>query len=450
MTSEVPYGARHVQSLLDTETRPVPESLRVTSTASVDDIAIAPARYFSRDFHDLEVERMWRHVWQMACREEQIPEVGDSLVYEIVDASLIIVRTAPDEIRAFHNSCLHRGTQLRTGSGHVAEFRCPFHGFTWNLDGSFRGMPCAWDFPHIEERSDEFQLPEVGVGRWGGFVFINMDPNCEPFESFLGNLPEHFKDWDLAGRAKTAHVAKIFPTNWKVLQEAFMEAFHVVATHPQLLAGIGDANTQYDWHANFSRAITPNGTPSPHINWVPSQQEMFDAMSDRRLDEDPFMTLPAGKTARQVAAEGGREMWRPIVGDRVERMCDAEFNDSMYYTLFPNLHPWGAFNRICYRFRPYGDRHDMAIMECMYLTPFNPEEGRPSAVPTHWLTAEQDWTEAPELGNLARVFNQDSFNLPKVQRGLASMQKPGVTLGNYQETKIRHFHWLLSQWIARP
>ena len=164
-----------------------------------------------------------------------------------------------------------------------------------------------------------------------------------------------------------------------------MEAFHVVATHPQLLAGIGDANTQYDWHANFSRAITPNGTPSPHINWVPSQQEMFDAMSDRRLDEDPFVTIPAGKTARQVAAEGGREMWRPIVGDRVERMCDAEFNDSMYYTLFPNLHPWGAFNRICYRFRPYGDRHDMAIMECMLLDPYDTSQPKPPAAQIHWL-----------------------------------------------------------------
>ena len=93
----------------------------------------------------------------MACREEEIPQVGDTLVYDIVDASLLIVRTAPDEIRAFHNSCLHRGTQLRAGPGHVAELRCPFHGFTWNLDGSFREMPCSWDFPHVE-------VPSASVG----------------------------------------------------------------------------------------------------------------------------------------------------------------------------------------------------------------------------------------------------------------------------------------------
>ena len=83
--------------------------------------------------------------------------------------------------------------------------------------------------------------------------------------------------------------------------------------------------------------------------------------------------------------------------------------------MFPNLHPWGAYNRITYRFRPYGDRHDMAIMECMYLDPYDGSKAKPPAVPIHWLGVDDDWTEAPELGMLARVFNQDSFNLPKVQ-----------------------------------
>ena len=81
------------------------------------------------------------------------------------------------------------------------------------------------------------------VGTWGGFVFINMDPDCEPLESFLGDLGKHFERWPLEKRYKQAHVAKIIRCNWKVAQEAFMEAFHVVATHPQLLAGIGDANS---------------------------------------------------------------------------------------------------------------------------------------------------------------------------------------------------------------
>jgi hypothetical protein len=92
----------------------------------------------------------------------------------------------------------------------------------------------------------------------------------------------------------------------------------------------------------------------------------------------------------------------------------------------------------------------MSIMECMFLEPFDPSKPKPPSVPIHWLGPDDDWTEAPELGMLARVFNQDSFNLPRVQAGLRSMRKPGVTLANYQETKLRHFHNLLNEWIARP
>jgi hypothetical protein len=86
-------------------------------------------------------------------------------------------------------------------------------------------------------------------------------------------------------------------------------------------------------------------------------------------------------------------------------------------------------------------------MECYYLAPFRGD--RPDPAPMHWLEADDDWTEAPELGMLGRVFNQDTFNLPKVQLGLHSLTKPGVTLARYQETKIRHFHHLLEQYLDR-
>lgn len=224
-----------------------------------------------------------------------------------------------------------------------------------------------------------------------------------------------------------------------------MESFHVVATHPQLLPGIGDANSQYDAWGNFSRAITPNGTPSPHLSWSPSEQQIFDAMVDRRLDEPAVAELADGMTARMVAAKGARASLRPVIGERADELSDAECDDSIYYTLFPNLHPWGAYNRIAYRFRPYGDDHTMCIFECMFLSPFTGE--RPPAAKIHWIGPDDDFNGAPELGLLARVFNQDAFNLPKVQAGLNTMQKPGVTFALYQETKIRHFHHLLEQWL---
>ena len=438
--------------LLDMDTHTVPDVLRKRNWHFMDDADIPVARYTSREFHELEVEKVWTKVWQMACRGDDIPACGDSLVYDIAGLSILLIRQADMTIKAFFNVCLHRGRQLRDQDGNVAELRCSFHGFAWHNDGSMKQVPCEWDFPHVNQ--DQWGLKEVNVDQWGGFVFINMDPECESLASFLGELPEHFAVWELENRAKTVHVARLFRANWKVVQEAFMEAFHVVATHPQLLEGIGDANSQYDFWGNFSRAITPNGTPSPHIKYVPTEQQIFDSVSDKRLDQSSFVQVPDGMSARSVVGIGGRALWRNVLGDRVDAISDAEFSDSIYYTLFPNFHPWGAYVRIVYRFRPCGDNHEMSIMECMFLSPYDESQPKPPSAPIHWLGPDSDWTEAEELGFLARVFNQDTFNLPKVQIGLQTLKhaqvgKSGVTLANYQETKIRHFHILLDEWLAK-
>lgn len=439
-------GGLTYQELLDTDSRPVPVVLRLQNPLPAGVQKVDVARYISRDYHELEKERLWSRVWQMACREEEIPEVGSYTVYDITDKSYLVVRTAPDTIKAFYNACRHRGRQLRERPGRSHDLRCPFHGWCWNLDGSLKEIPCQWDFPGVT--AEEYRLPEVRVGRWGGFVFINPDPDCEPLESFLGDLPQHFAPWPLEQRYTQVHVAKILRCNWKVAQEAFMEAYHVVATHPQILPSIGDANSQYDVWGNFSRAITPNATPSPHLKWTPSEQEMLDVMLDRNLDEPPPLVVPEGMTARQLLGARGREAMKAILGPAADRLSDAEMTDSFYFTLFPNFHPWGAFNRITYRFRPYGDDHRMSIMECLYLAPYRPG-ARPPAAPIHWLGPDDDWTRAPELGMLARVFNQDVYNLPKVQIGLKAMKKPGyVTFGSYGETKIRHFHQLYDRWLG--
>lgn len=432
------------QQLLDSDTRPVPEVLRWQSPAEIPVQKVPIERYTSRAFHDLEVEKLWRRTWQMACREEELSVVGDHVVYEIAEDSLLVVRTAPGEIRAFHNACLHRGRLLRECDGRADELRCPFHGWTWNLDGTLKSIPARWDFPHVD--GDRYRLPEAKVGTWDGFVFVNMDPGCALLADHLGELPRHFERWPLADRYKEAHVAKVLGCNWKVAQEAFMEAYHVVATHPQLLPGIGDANSQYDVWGNFSRAITANMTPSPHLSWTPSEQDMLDSMLTRSLDAEPALRVAEGMTARQTLAMVARMQLQGAVGVAND-LTDAELADSFYYTLFPNFHPWGAYNRIVYRFRPYRNDPDRSIMEVIYLAPFRGR--RPKPAPVHWLGEDEDWTHAPELGFLARVFNQDTFNLSKVQRGLHAARHTHVTFARYQETKIRHFHTLLGRWLQK-
>jgi phenylpropionate dioxygenase-like ring-hydroxylating dioxygenase large terminal subunit len=434
------------QELLDTDTHPVPDWLRLESPIASGPTRVPISRYLSREFHDLEVEKVWRRVWQVACREEDIPEVGDHHVYEIANHSILVVRSTPGEIGAFHNVCLHRGRILKEKCGRASELRCAFHGFAWKLDGSLLHIPSSWDFPDVVP--DEFSLPEVKVGTWGGFVFVNMDSDCGPLSEHVAGLSEQFARWPLEDRYKQAHVAKVLGCNWKLAQEAFMEAYHVVATHPQLLPAFGDDNSQYDVFGNFARAMSPGGTPSPHLRWTPTEQEMADWMTDRSLDEPVKLVVPPGRTARDTLAEQRRQGLASVLDGAADQLCDAEVIDSFYFTVFPNFHPWGAYNRVAYRFRPFGDDHTKSVMECMYLAPFRPGERPPPAELT-WLDEDSDWTEAPELGMLARVFNQDVYNLPKVQAGLEAAQNEEVIFAEYQETKLRHFHGLLVEWTDR-
>ena len=431
------------QELLDTDTRSVPDVLRLESPRYLGSDDIDVARYTARAWHDLEAERLWPRVWQFACRESDIPEVGDHIIYEIVRSSYVVIRTAPGTIQAYPNACLHRGRQLKDHDGNCQEIRCPFHGFAWNLDGTLKDVPARWDFDHV--RDEEFSLPECSVDTWAGFVMINPDSNAQPLEQFLGEIIEQFGAWDLANRYTQAHVAKVIHANWKVAQEAFCEALHVGATHPQILPYLADTNSQVDIWDNFARVLTAGGSPSPRLDWTPTQDQMMRSMTDTRHDEESPLPVGEHESMRAVGASASRDRWRPAVGDRVDDMSDAEMMDSIDYTVFPNFHPWGAFNRIVYRFRPNGDDHRSSIMECLFLAPFQGQ--RPANVPIHFLNETETFLDAPELGMLGKVFNQDLFNMPRVQQGLETTHKPGVTLANYQESKVRWLHHKLTSWI---
>ncbi|MDG2005048.1 MAG: aromatic ring-hydroxylating dioxygenase subunit alpha [Novosphingobium sp.] len=433
------------QKLLDADTRPVPAHLRIDTAAFLGDHDIPVERYIDPKFHELEKEKLWPKVWQVALLEERIPEVGDADVYEINDISIMLVRVAPDEIKGYYNACLHMGRNLIDRPCNKAEIRFPYHGFTWRIDGKLKHIPGMWDFPHVDPQ--EMNLPEVKVALWNGFVFINMDPNCEPLETYLGEAYSHWDNYSLADRYTAVHVCKVISCNWKVGQEAFMDAFHLVASHPQILAAAGDDNTQYDIFGNCSRAITPAGTPSPHLNWTPTENEIAANVYKPR-DSTGGVEVPEGMTYRQHGAQVGREELREVIGDKADGLCDSEVMDSFYYTLFPNFHPYLAYNQVLQRFKPYGDRHDMCTMEVMYLSPFKGERP-PPAKPT-FLGPDESFLDAHELGAAGALISQDEWNLEKVQKGLHTLRvnKPGITMGIYQHTQVRHFHNIYERYLG--
>lgn len=434
------------QDALDNDDRKVPEFLRAESPyqSRMDDVP--KDRYLSRAWHELEKERLWSRVWQYVCREDHLPDIGSYIVYDIADQSYLVVRVDKDKIKAYPNACLHRGRLLKTYDGRSTDFRCPFHGWSWHIDGRLKQIPADWDFPQTATRN--LSLPEIRTDTWAGFVFINPDLEAESLSSFLGpEIQKHFDRWDFENRYVAAHVSKVIRCNWKIAAEAFSEGYHVNATHPQGVTYTGDPQSQIDVWGNTGRELSPKGIPSPLLDDIPTEEQMLRDALDVREGERLPMEFKEGDTLRSVLSVLGRERFRPTFGDSVDEMGDAEFLDAWNYTVFPNFHPWGAFNRIVYRFRPNGDDHQSCIYEIMYLAPFSGDRPMPADIVE--LGPDDPWSNAPSLEKLAMVVEQDSFNMEKVHEGMKVLRREGVMLSGYQEALIRWRHDLLEEYVEK-
>ena len=498
--------------LFDADTHPVSDALRRVGSLPAGNTKVSARVYYDPAYHQLEVDKLWSRVWQLACVEDEIPNVGDYHVYDIAHLSFLIVRTGPDEIRAYRNACLHRGRKRRETSGRGAkDLRCAFHGWCWELGGDIKEIPCQWDFPDVDVA--DYGLPEASVDTWHGLVFINPDRDAEPLADFLGDLDTHFTHVPFERRYKAVHVSKLMPMNWKTCQEAFMESYHVVATHPTLMENLGDANSRYDAWENYSRAMSPHAVESPHLTGMPHYERLADGKQFARwrhpmnghiyervedgqvsvtnldghvstFDDDgnhidgpqtqadphlckwiggpilpgmenvPLMLPdpPAEVTnIRGWLADQKRSDIKAQQGDAVdvEAVSDAEMIDAIFYSVFPNWSPWVCFNPIMYRFRPNGDNPEECIFEVMLfpLAPPDPAD-RPAPAAVHHLGLDDDWTLAPQLGPLTKIFQQDSLNLPLVQQGLKAQEQQEVIFGSYNETKIRHFYRTYAEWLG--
>ena len=442
--------------LMKLDAKPVPECLTQESYTYRGSDPIAADRYTSAEFEKRENQKMWPNVWQFAAREEDIPETGDYIVYENAGRSYLVSRQKDGSVKALHNVCLHRGRKLRTTNGTADKFQCPFHGFTWNTDGSLKQIPCRWDFGHLTD--SKMKLPEAQVGRWGGYIFVKENPGGPTLDQFLAPLPDHFKRWKHEECTTAIWVAKIVPANWKATMEAFMEAWHTLVTHPQLLPFTGDCNAAYwTWGDNVNVNLVPFGVMSPHVDpkgkheqWIVDQFIKFNGRSAENYDEskDAFaVKVPPGKTARLALGEAMRESYSKSFGRDHSHATDAELLDGLVYNVFPNFAPWGGYMpNIVYRFRPWKDA-DHCLMEVRILTRVPPGQPIPHSVPMKMLTEQQLWTDAPELGVLGAVFEQDMANLPYVQDGLKLSKTGEVNLGDYQEIRIRQFHQTIDKYL---
>jgi nitrite reductase/ring-hydroxylating ferredoxin subunit len=458
LSPEAPGQARcpaiSTQDIIAADTVTAPGWVHSESYTYLGSEDISKDRYIDPAFARAEMERLWPRTWQFACREEHIPEVGDYHVYDIGSYSFIITRTAPDQIKAYFNACLHRGTKLRASNseGSAHDFACPFHGWSWNLDGTNKNITCPWDFPHIN--ADDLKLPEARVTLLGGFVWINMDPDAPTLTEYLG--PEalaHIQAWKLQDRYIHLHVQKSYPANWKLTLEAFLEAYHVIITHPQVAPSNADANSQYDiYGAHVNRFISCLGVNSPHLDGQYTQQQILDqfTVGDGTMLSDDRPKVAEGGTARQAMADMFRTMFEQATNTDLSSVSDSEMLDCFSYTIFPNTYIFpGISLPMVYRFRPDPKDHRRTIYEVMFMRPVPLDGPRPECAVPIVLRDDQSFCEAAGMDpGFGKILDQDTDNLYAQQEGLEASAKPGITLGNYQEIRIRHFERAVDTYMA--
>ncbi|TAK99324.1 MAG: aromatic ring-hydroxylating dioxygenase subunit alpha [Rhodospirillaceae bacterium] len=428
--------------------------------------------YLSKEYAQAESERLWPKVWQMAGRVEEIPEVGSYITYDILDQSFLIVRVAPDQIKAFYNVCPHRGRQLvnttdtvNRACGKRQRFVCGFHGWTFDLEGKnvYVLDPQDWKGALNEERT---ALTPVKVDTWGGWIFINMDPDCVSLREFLEPAAKVLDPFEFEKMRFKWRQWVIYPANWKTSLEAFMEPYHVAGTHSQLLK-YGDYyaySKAYGIHgvsgfdvrdpALRTRASTSNtragglGT-DPRISTYELAHENYETVNHstttetlvnaakRLVDELPEGTPPDEVIKHWLARAKADDAARGVIWPTItpEQMTEA----GLAWHLFPNVSILqGVTFALCYRTRPYGDDPNKCIFEAYAIERY-PEGKEPK---TEWVYAE------PTAEKWGPVLAQDFSNMAYVQRGMKSRGFRGPLPNPHQERKVTNFHRVLSRYMG--
>jgi phenylpropionate dioxygenase-like ring-hydroxylating dioxygenase large terminal subunit len=405
--------------------------------------AAAPApvpkeRYTSAAFARRERERLWPRVWLLAGRVDDVERPGDHFTFEIAGESILVARDRAGRLAAHHNVCLHRGNRLcEPGIGHAPTLSCRYHGWEWNLDGTLRRATDAATFP--QGIPADLRLAPVRCETWGGFVWINMDAEAEPLGDHLGVLTEHLAPYRLEDQVLLDDVTVEVDCNWKTSVDAFNEAYHVHATHPQLLDWTDDVNVPIELLGSHSRFVFRVAVPSPRRaepTRIPAPIRDI-VMRGAGLDPDAFTGTLADvrpaifRATRALAADLGIDL---------SRLADDQLIDDHHYTIFPNvtlnLHGRGFW---LFRHRPHPTDPGRMLFDFQdYAHP--PRGVGPHQRPPHRRHRHGE-------ASLGEVLDQDLDNLPRIQAGMTSRAFSTLLLGT-QERRIRHFHDVLARWVG--
>ena len=432
------------QDVRRNDPNPGPDDVYGEFTDIGDKFSVPNSWYFSEEIAKLEHEKLWSNSWIFACRVEKIPDVGSCYVHNFLDHSVLVVRSAKNEIKAFRNTCRHRGNALRPqGScGIINKFWCPFHGATWHLDGSIKSWPYEYDFPHLKE--EDYGLSKVHLAEFKGFLFVNMAEDPVPFEEFIDPLPHLTANITAENWNPVAHMRRTLACNWKLARQAFQEAIHAPVVHPQALDVALAGGTQIDVPGKFiRRLIQPSMVPTDQRDEVKSEKELVAAMMSMRgmePDQDLIDSFGDDVRARNFMADGMIQEIKGKSGIDVSNRATCEIVDNIVYYLFPSFHMnVSASAPFCMFVTPTPNPNE-CYFDMIWFEESLPGTEKPPHPERVDVPMGQTWAEnAPDgipgaVG--ANVLDQDTDNMEGQQQGLRASPDGTSIFANYGESMI--------------
>lgn len=373
---------------------------------------IPKQRYYDPGFYAAEAERLWSRTWQMACRLEEIPEPGDFTEYSILDQSVIVSRVDADTVAVLHNACRHRGVRLVDGPGSSdSGFTCPFHGWCYAADGTNTAITQRKSFTPASLEPADVALTPVRSEVWGGMVWINFDEGAPPLRDCIEPFATTMDAWHLEAMRAEWWSAFRLPVNWKLAEEAFLEQYHVLETHPQLrIPGR---------YASRDGSFDPKGFVRSELQYLRTMSEGMAGMVHAK-----DVKIAEGLQRRKLPAEpmAARALWDERMNDAVttwhreqgsiipdiNELEAAGQNQPMGFC-FPHVFVLPMYSSASlYRFRPLGPEE--TLMEIWSLTRF--PVGEEPETPPRPEVLECDDPRIPPIPT------QDFSNLPRQQLGL--------------------------------
>ncbi len=248
--------------------QPIKELLDSVSAPFNHASAMPPSVYTSEEFLQREVSEIFAKEWICLGRASKLANPGDYLTYELAGQPIFVMRDRDGQLRAMSNVCLHRMSTLLEGTGNKRTIVCPYHAWTYSLDGTLRGAPAMT----LNEGfcKDSYRLPQIRCEEWLGWIMVTLNERIPPACERLADVHRLIEDYDMKDYVEAFHETHIWDTNWKILAENFMESYHLPVCHAGTIGGLSKLEEMIcpPGHAtfNYHTILKDDGLPIAHAH----------------------------------------------------------------------------------------------------------------------------------------------------------------------------------------